>query len=66
MWVHSNAVGIIVRDNVSITCLDLRGKDQAGTRDNLLVKLFSKYSFNIYGDDEAMNHEAERRVNIKP
>ena len=62
---YSNAVGIIMRDNMSITCMDLRGKDQAGTRDNLLVKLFRKYSFNIYGDDEALNHEAERRVRHK-
>ena len=62
---YNNAIGVIVRENVSITCMDLRGKDQAGTRDNLLVKLFSKYSFNIYGDDESMNHEAERRVRHK-
>ena len=44
---YNNAIGVIVRETINITCLNLRAKEQGSIREALFNKLFNRYCFNI-------------------
>jgi len=47
---YSNAIGCIVRENVKITCTDLRAKEHENLRQRLFNRLFNRYV--VPGDDK--------------
>jgi hypothetical protein len=53
---YRNAIGVIVRETINITCTSLRVEEQANICEELFNKLFTRYSFNLDGDNDQSIH----------
>jgi hypothetical protein len=53
---YCNAIGVIVRETINITCTGLRVEEQANIQEELFNKLFNQYSFNLDGDNDQSIH----------
>ena len=59
---YNNSIGVIVRETVNITCLNLRAKEQGSIREALFNKLFNRYCFNFHGVDD---QSVQRKKRVK-
>jgi hypothetical protein len=53
---YRNAIGVIVRKTINITCTSLRVEEQVNIREELFNKLFNRYSFNLDDDNDQSVH----------